>query len=197
MRRLTMSQLWLALFSSFLLIWSTSAVIAQEHPEHPQEKKKGEHSDHLEQAKAEKVTLTVNELAVAVKDYVEMEAEENDGYFSVKDDQQNKTLQLELTKVHEERLASLGDNVYFVCADFKGTDGNTYDIDIFMEGTSKDNLEATETSVHKMNGKERYTWHEEKGLWKKKSMGKTKKTSEHPEHPEGKEKSEEHPEGRK
>ena len=193
MRRLTMSQMWPILFSSFVLLWSTSAAVAQEHPEHPKDKK-AEHPEDPKEAKAEEVTLTVQELAVAVKEYVEMESEENDGYFSVKDDQQNKTLQLQLTKVHEERLASLGDNVYFVCADFKGTDGNTYDIDIFMEGTSKDNLEATETSVHKMNGKERYTWHEEKGVWEKKSIGKTKKTSEHP---EGKEKSEEHPEGRK
>lgn len=193
MKRLPKSQLWLTLTSSLMLLWLTPAAVAQEHPEHPKDKK-AEHPEHPKEAKAEEVTLTVKELAVAVKEYIEMESEENDGYFSVKDDQQNKTLQLELTKVHEERLASLGNNVYFVCADFKGTDGNTYDIDIFMEGASKDDLEATDTSVHKMNGKERYTWHEEKGVWKKKSIGKAKKASEHP---EGKEKSEEHPEGKK
>jgi hypothetical protein len=190
-----MSQLWTALISSFVLLWSTSAAVAQEHPEHPKDKK-AEHPEHPKEAKAAEVTLTVKELAVAVKEYIEVESEENDGYFSVKDDQQKKALKLELTKVHEERLASLGDNVYFVCADFQGTDGNTYDIDIFMEGNSKDNLEATETSVHKMNNQERYTWHEEKGVWNKKSIGKTKGTSEHPEHPEGKEKSKEHPEGK-
>jgi len=73
-----------------------------------------------------------------------------------------------------------------------------------MKGPNKDNLAATETSVHKVNGKERYTWYEDKDKreWKKRSIGGKKEASEHPEgrekseHPEGQEKSE-HPEGKK
>ncbi len=205
--RLTISRLWLTLLSSLVLLWFTSAAVAQEHPEHPQEAKKAEHPEHPEKVKAEEASLTIEELSVVVKEYVKKESEANKGYFLVKDDQQEKTLKLELTKVHEKRLASLGDNVYFVCADFEGTDGNTYDVDIFMKGPNKDNLAATETSVHKVNGEERYTWYEDKDKreWKKRTIGGEKEASEHPEHPEKKEKSEhpegqektEHPEGKK
>jgi len=77
-------------------------------------------------------------------------------------------LELELIKIHKDKLAGLGDDTYFVCADFKATDGNTYDIDIFMQGKSKDDLKPTEKIVHKINGKPRYKWYEEGGIWKRK-----------------------------
>jgi hypothetical protein len=126
---------------------------AQEHPsEHP---------------KGGSGQLTVSELSKAAEKYVKKEGKAHDGYFVVQDG--DKTLQLTLSKVHDDRLSPLGDDVYFVCADFTAQDGTVYDVDIFMKGTLKDNLEATETSIHKVNGKERYTWHEANGVWKKKT----------------------------
>jgi hypothetical protein len=132
---------------------------AQEHPEHP------EKSEEHPTSSAE---LSVEDLAVAVKDYVNDESEK--GYFIMKDEESGKKLKLTLDKVHKERLSALGDDTYFVCADFKGTDGNTYDVDIFMKGENKEALVATDRSVHKVNGKERYTWHEVDGVWKKKKL---------------------------
>lgn len=44
------------------------------------------------------------------------------------------------------------------------------DIDIFMEGTSEDDLKPTEKIVHKVNGEPRYTWYEEDGIWKRKEL---------------------------
>ena len=146
----------------------------QEHPEHPKSSSK---------------QLVVQELSEAVKIYIDDEYKKQDGYFEVEDSIQKKTLKLKLEKVHDDRLSPLGNDVYFVCADFKGTDGNVYDIDIFMKGKGKDDLIATDTKVHKQNGTPRYTWYEDGGVWKTKGLNEKintgkKQSKEHPEHPE-------------
>lgn len=148
----------LTMVAAGIILGINFPVIAQEHPsEHP-----SEHS------KTSTKQLTIDELSDAVKIYIEKETKANNGYFPVKDG--NKTLKLTLSKVHDERLSPMGNEVYFVCVDFKATDETLYDVDIFMKGSAKDNLVATETSVHKVNGKERYTWYEENGVWKKKAI---------------------------
>ena len=79
---------------------------------------------------------------------------------------QRKDLALDLIKVHDDRLSSLGGNKYFACVDMKGNDGRLYDIDFFMT-VRAGKLTITEASVHKINGKPLYNWKEEKGVWKK------------------------------
>ena len=79
---------------------------------------------------------------------------------------EGKDLALDLVKVHDDRLSSLGDGKYFACVDMKATDGTTYDIDFFMSGRPGA-MKVTETSVHKVNGKPLYNWKEENGVWKK------------------------------
>jgi hypothetical protein len=64
-------------------------------------------------------------------------------------------------------LASLGNQTYFACADFKADNGKIYDLDVFMKGESVDELTPTEVSVHKEDGVERYTWVEKRGVWRK------------------------------
>jgi hypothetical protein len=145
----------------------------QEHPEHPKSSSK---------------QLSVEELSEAVKIYIDNESKKQDGHFEVKDPVQKKTLKLKLEKVHDDRLSPLGNDVYFVCADFRATEGNVYEIDIFMKEKGKDDLTATDTKVHKQNGEPRYTWYEEGGVWKTKGLeekintGK-KQSKAHPEHP--------------
>lgn len=77
-----------------------------------------------------------------------------------------KDLALDLVKVHDDRLSSLGSGKYFACVDMKATDGTIYDIDFFMAG-QPGSMKVTETSVHKINGKPLYNWKEESGVWKK------------------------------
>jgi hypothetical protein len=77
-----------------------------------------------------------------------------------------KDLALDLVKVHDDRLSSLGGGKYFACVDMKATDGTIYDIDFFMAG-QPGSMRVTETSVHKVNGKALYNWKEEGGVWKK------------------------------
>jgi len=112
-----------------------------------------------------------------------MEQQHNSGYFFVYDSVKQEELKLKLIKVHDDRLAALGNGTYFVCSDFKGTDGNTYDVDIFMKGKG-DNLEATSKRVHKVNGVARYSWYKSGDVWKTRAVGKGKtehpKGSEHP-----------------
>jgi len=77
-----------------------------------------------------------------------------------------KDLALDLVKVHDDRLSSLGSGKYFACVDMKATDGTIYDIDFFMAG-QPGSITVTETAVHKINGKPLYNWKEEGGVWKK------------------------------
>jgi hypothetical protein len=79
---------------------------------------------------------------------------------------QGKDLALDLVKVHDDRLSSLGSGKYFACVDMKATDGTIYDIDFFMAG-QPGSMRVTETSVHKINGRPLYNWKEEGGVWKK------------------------------
>ncbi len=127
---------------------------AQEHPEHPTK------------AKMETPAITMAALSQAIQDYVAKDAKLKGGYFLVFDSESKKVLQLKLSKVHEDKLASLGGGVYFACADFNSTDTTVYDLDIFMKSNGR-HLETTEVAVHKVNGNPRYNWKEEDGIWKK------------------------------
>lgn len=77
-----------------------------------------------------------------------------------------KDLALDLVKVHQDGVSSLGKGKYFACVDMKAADGTNYDIDFFMTGRPGA-MKVTETSVHKVNGKPLYNWKEEGGVWKK------------------------------
>jgi len=135
-------------------IFINSGLYAQEHPEHP---------EHPSDKSKTNDQLTMKQLAEAVSGYIAKTTKE--GIFEVKDEKEGKTLKLKLENVHDERMSAMGNDVYFVCADFRGDNDTLYDIDFFMKGTTKDNLEATEVHVHKVNGKKRYHWHEANGVW--------------------------------
>ena len=66
-----------------------------------------------------------------------------------------------------DRLTGLGNDVYFACADFQASNGKVYDLDIFMNGKSSENLGVTKIIVHKEDGVQRYSWREKDGVWVK------------------------------
>ncbi len=135
-----------------LFFTPTMSIFAQEHPEHP---KKG----------GEEKKVTKAEISTGIKKHISSESKNSsDQKFHV--NYEGKDLALDLTKVHDDRLSSLGEGKYFACVDMKATDGTTYDIDFFMSGKPGD-MKVTETSVHKVNGKPLYNWKEEGGVWKK------------------------------
>jgi hypothetical protein len=145
----------------------------QEHPkkegEHPKEKgehpkKEGEHPEHPEKAKGQKDVSTAD-ISAGIKKNIESATKKSkDGKFHVKHEGQD--LALDLVKVHDDRLSSLGGGKYFACVDMKAADGKTYDIDFFMSG-KPDRMKVTETAVHKVEGKPLYNWEEKDGKWKK------------------------------
>jgi len=135
-----------------------------EHPtEHPQG---AEHPKVHSPAVAPSVTM--EDLAKAIEGYVQKDGALKGGYFLVYDPVAKQPLALTLDKVHKDRLSKVADNTYFACADFKTPGGKIYDLDIFMWGANAGSLKTTEVSVHKEEGKARYGWVEENGVWKKK-----------------------------
>jgi hypothetical protein len=144
-----------------------------EHPdngggsEHPDD---GGGSEHPEES-SKSQSMTIEQFADAAKAHIQKKAKKHDGHFMVEDQKTGEKLKLELEKVHRKRLSHLGDNRYFVCANFTSQDGTLYDVDIFMEGTKKSNLEeAGKPKVHKVEGEPRFTYHKEDGVWKRKSV---------------------------
>ena len=114
------------------------------------------------------VAVTKDNLANAIEDYVMEQAALSEGYFVITDDVTGEDLKLTLDKVHRKRLARIDRDEYFACADFIATDGRVFDLDVFMKGADKDNLEFSQFMVHKVDGKERYTWLEDQGVWRRK-----------------------------
>lgn len=161
--------------------------ISDEHPEkeHPAKEHPNDHPK--KQAKVAVKTTTIDKegLADAVESYVRKEAVKQGGYFVALDEKTGKKLKLTLDKVHRKRLSKVGKDLYFACADFKTPVGKVYDLDVFMTGKNKNNLTFSEFTIHKEAGKERYTWFEEEGIWKKKDLDKPviEDPKEHPEHP--------------
>ncbi|GEO20576.1 transglutaminase-like domain-containing protein [Cyclobacterium qasimii] len=99
--------------------------------------------------------VDIADIEDGIKAFITNKAAENDGYFLVKDD--NKLLRLHLVRVHTEYLSNLGPNSHFACVDLADTSGDVYDVDFFMEGKPGE-MEVTETTVHKLNGKPFYSW---------------------------------------
>jgi len=149
--------------------WIAVSAPAQEHPEHPKKdaQKTAEHPEHPQKDAAS--PLTTEQLAAGIRNYITQDAKVKGGFFLVYDAVDKKPLQLTLVKVHDDKLAGLGDGVYFACTDLSNADGVVYDLDFFMKQTPH-GLETTEIAVHKKNGKPRYGWKEENGLWRKVSQ---------------------------
>jgi len=149
---------FLALISA--LVFFSLQSLAAEHPsEHP----KGQSS-----AGQVPKPLTKKEMAAAIQSYVENESKKYGGYYEIYDDLQKKKLSLKLKKIHDDRLSHVGNDVYFFCVDLVDKDGKVYDLDFFMKRGPGGGLDVTEVTIHKQEGKERYMWYEEKGIWKKK-----------------------------
>lgn len=144
----------------FLILVPLKVGSAQEHPEHP-----------TKAAPKAKVEVTQEMMAKAITDYVNQDAKMKGGFFLVYDPQAKKTLTLTLDKVHQDRLSQVEEALFFACSDFKSTDGKLYDLDFFMKGkpaSSGMELAVSEIMIHKENGKARYSWYEEGGMWKRK-----------------------------
>src|SRR3954451_18907233 len=156
----------LAISVSVALLTPVVFLPAQDHPRAPQQSQSQQLPQSAKGAPQAAMTeATMSNVSDGLKEFIS-------GYATKSPDKkfhipfQRKHLALDLVKVHDDRLSSLGGNKYFACVDMKATDGMTYDIDFFMNG-QRGNMKVTETSVHKVNGKPLYNWKEQGGVWKK------------------------------
>lgn len=113
-----------------------------------------------EQIFAEEVVLKKGKVSIAeieegIKAYIEDQKSKNEGFFLVND--KGEELRLKLVRVHTEYLSNLGPNSHFACVDLADEKGDVYDVDFFLEG-EPGQMKVTETSLHKLNGKPRYSW---------------------------------------
>ena len=141
-----------------------------EHPtEHPQAQEQEDPQEHPTEHPISLSTqvVTKDNLAMAIRNHIAVETAKNGGFYLAVDDRSGDTLKLNLKKVHDDKLAALGDQTYFACADFVTPDGKIYDLDVFMVGASVNDLKPMEATVHTEEGVERYTWLEVEGVWHK------------------------------
>jgi hypothetical protein len=149
-----------------LLVAPLLPLLAQEHPRPPQQAQ----SQQLPQTttgapQAAMTEASMSDVSAGLKKFISgYSAKSADKKFHIP--YQRKDLALDLVKVHDDRLSSLGGDKYFACVDMKGSDGRIYDID-FLLVLRPGKLTVTETSVHKINGKPLYNWKQEKGVWKR------------------------------
>ncbi len=102
---------------------------------------------------------TIDEIEAGIKHYIQTKTKANDGYFLVAD--RGKEFKMKLVRVHTEYLSSLGPNRQFACVDLADISGDVYDVDFFLEGQPGE-IDVTETTVHKLNGKPFYAWKQKK-----------------------------------
>ena len=122
---------------------------------------KGEHPDHPSK---ETAPVTIQTVGKSVAEFIASDAKLKGGKFLIFDRAANESLQLDLIKIHMDRLTGIGNDTYFACADFQAFNGKVYDLDIFMAGKSADELGVTEIIVHKKEGVQRSGWQEKEGI---------------------------------
>ncbi len=116
------------------------------------------------------VTISMPTLERAIKDQIAEKARANGGKFAVQDDVLSKTWRLELVRVHTDKLTQLDEKTYFACVDFKADDGTPVDVDFYMKNDN-DKLTLSDTTVHKVNGKPRFTYEKKGNFWERVKVG--------------------------
>ena len=100
---------------------------------------------------------SADDIHAAMKSYID-EKSKATGTFDVADSETGKTRTLTLEKIHD-RVGKTGD-YYYSCADFKDTvSGDLLDLDLDVQDKDAQ-LSVVDVRIHKINGKERYTYDE-------------------------------------
>lgn len=103
------------------------------------------------------VAPTSDDIRGAMKAYV-VESSKETGTFDILDPETGNIRNLALVRVHE-RVGKTGD-YYYSCADFSDVNsGETLDLDLDVEDAGGE-LSVVDVRIHKLNGKERYTYDE-------------------------------------
>ena len=144
-----------------LFLISTAVVRAGEHPGQPMDGTKLPETRTGNPVTQVREVTTVD-ISTGIKRHVASDKKKFvDRKFHTK--YNGKDVAMDLVKVHDDRVSTMGGGKYFACVDMKGADGTAYDIDFFLIGNPGD-LRVTEAAVHKINGKPLYNWKEQGGV---------------------------------
>ena len=151
------------LLVAVVVLCFVGAVVAWAAIEVPQDHPMPEHP-----TKGAKATQSVSMpvLEKAIRQQIAEKAKASGGKFPVRDDVLGKTWQVELVKVHTDKLTQLDDKTYFACVDMKADDGTIVDVDLFLKDDGG-KLASSDTTVHKVNGTPRYTWKKKSDFWER------------------------------
>ncbi len=101
-----------------------------------------------------------------LKAFIQNEQTKSNGLFVMKDEISQMDRQLTLDKIHTQKIVKLNNGTSFVCADFKDKGGDKVDVDFFMTPSTNGAVEKVDkVQIHKINGKERYTYVQKNGSW--------------------------------
>lgn len=153
---------WAVVFVVCLGLVAAPTLWTQEHPK--QEHPKKEQKEHPKKEHPATASVSMADVDKAIRAHIEETSKKNNGVFPVKDDVLKKTWELQLVKVHTDRLAHLENDVYFACVDFKASDGTAVDVDFYLKG-KPDKLKVTDTTVHKVNGQARFNYQQKDDHW--------------------------------
>jgi len=117
-----------------------------------------------------RMEITAASVADAVQAWIEQDRTLHGGATLLRDPVTGETLTLALQTVHRELLQQMEGGTYFTCAEFQGADGHAYDVDFVLKPEPKSpyqGLWPVEVAVHAVDGKARYSWKEDNGLYTK------------------------------
>ena len=167
----------IAIFVAAVSVSFAVLSVAAEHPEHPTAKPAAPAQEHpaAKPDKEKKAEHPAHEHPVGSKHWLKdvrkgytaaVEKKVKDdiaaGGFTVKDEKLGKDWNLKLDHVHKDRIVSLGGDKFFACADFKSAEkGSKEKVDLDFYATKKgDSWSIDKVLVHKVDGKERYTYND-------------------------------------
>lgn len=113
--------------------------------------------------------LTDEQIPAAVLKHIQTQTGKH-GTFWVLDSVEGKSLSLKFVKMDEARHGRLGSQTYFASASFVDKAGAPVTVDIVLRGPGPDHFELVEVAVREKDGKARYDWRQEGGLWKKQPL---------------------------
>jgi len=147
-----------------IILAGTMNLRGQEHPTGDQPP---EHPTAGQQAGP---VITIADLEKAINRQITEKTQAEGGYFHVYDPVLHKTWSAKLVRIHTDKLTQLNKDTYFACTDFRADDGTMLDVDFYMK--DKDgNLTFSDTAIHKVNGKPRFTYEKQNGFWKRVNVG--------------------------
>ena len=105
-------------------------------------------------AKNNNKKVTVSDIERGIRANINASVAEGDGFFNFTND--TTKFRLKLVRVHTEYLSVLKPAEFFACVDLATEEGDVYDVDFFLKGSS-DSMIVTGTTLQKLNVKTYYT----------------------------------------